>query len=132
LTILGDERDIFIKGRRCENQGLGIGAFAYYRRIVEIKKNQLFDEIIRVAEAVRLEPRIIQELREAREETQFGKAMKTVHAGSDQECLEIATSIRVVLAELAEKIGNALKDERELNEVLGKLTRAGNGRQPAS
>ncbi len=31
LRLLGDERQNFLKGRRCENQGLGVGAFAYYR-----------------------------------------------------------------------------------------------------
>jgi len=33
----------------------------------------------------------------------------------DEECLEIATSIRVVMAELAERMGQALKDEAELS-----------------
>jgi hypothetical protein len=28
ITLIGPDREIFLKGRRCENQGLGIGAFA--------------------------------------------------------------------------------------------------------
>ena len=32
ITLIGPDRDLFLKGRRCENQGLGVGAFAYYRR----------------------------------------------------------------------------------------------------
>jgi hypothetical protein len=52
LRMFGTDRDIFLKGRRCENQGLGIGAFSYYRRIVESHKNQIFDEVIRVAKKV--------------------------------------------------------------------------------
>ena len=35
LDLFGKDRDIFLKGRRCESQGLGIGAFVYYRRVVE-------------------------------------------------------------------------------------------------
>jgi hypothetical protein len=34
------------------------------------------------------------------------------------------TSIRVVLAELAEKVSNALKDERELKDSVAQLLKA--------
>jgi hypothetical protein len=37
---------------------------------------------------------------------------------TDEECLELATSIRVVLTELAERISNALKDDQELKQAL--------------
>ena len=30
ISLVGKERDFFLKGRRCENQSLGIGAYAYY------------------------------------------------------------------------------------------------------
>jgi hypothetical protein len=32
ISLLGSGRELFLKGRRCEIQGLGIGAFVYYRR----------------------------------------------------------------------------------------------------
>ncbi len=44
-----------------------------------------------------------------------------LHAGTDKECLELATSIRVVLTELAERISQALKDEAELNQAVARL-----------
>ena len=31
LKLIGPDREEFLNGRRCENQGLGIGAFIYYR-----------------------------------------------------------------------------------------------------
>jgi hypothetical protein len=34
-TILGEHEDIYRKGLICEGQGYGIGAYAYYRRVVE-------------------------------------------------------------------------------------------------
>src|SRR5262249_37076733 len=34
IRLFGKDRDIFLKGRQCENHGLGIGAFVYYRRVV--------------------------------------------------------------------------------------------------
>ena len=44
-----------------------------------------------------------------------------VHALSDEECLDLAGSIRVVLTELSERLGQALKDEAELTKALHKL-----------
>ena len=44
------EKALLPKGRQCENHGLGVGAFAYYRRVVEMHKNKLFDQIIEAVE----------------------------------------------------------------------------------
>jgi len=40
ISLLGPGRELFLKGRRCEIQGLGIGAFVYYRRVVEGQTKQ--------------------------------------------------------------------------------------------
>jgi hypothetical protein len=56
ITLIGPDRDAFLKGRRCENQGLGVGAFVYYRRVVENQKGRIFDEIIRVTQHLAIEP----------------------------------------------------------------------------
>ena len=90
-------------------------------------------------------------LEEAKIEQQFSRAVKTlkdaippvllinghnplillhsalsqgVHDLPDEDCLALATSIRVVLAELAEKLGQALKDEKELSDAVSKLLQA--------
>lgn len=44
-----------------------------------------------------------------------------IHTKTDDECLEIAHSIRIVLAELSERISISLKDEAELKNALTKL-----------
>jgi len=44
-----------------------------------------------------------------------------IHAKTDEECLELATSIRLVLIELADRIATALKDEAELRTAVTKL-----------
>jgi uncharacterized protein YjaG (DUF416 family) len=44
-----------------------------------------------------------------------------LHEKTDEECLELATSIRLVLTELAERISTALKDEAELRDAVTKL-----------
>jgi hypothetical protein len=148
LRLFGKDSHIFLKGRRCENQGLGIGAFSYYRRIVEGHKDQIFDEIIKVAK--KIAPEMVQGLEVAKNENQFLKAIGSVkdglpqvlfinghspmtllhsalseglHAGTDEECLEAAQDVRLVLSELTERIGAALKDEVELNAAISRLTR---------
>jgi hypothetical protein len=44
-----------------------------------------------------------------------------LHDKSDEECLELAQSIRAVLVELAERLGQALKDEAELKTAVSRL-----------
>ena len=50
MSLVGPEREYFLKGRRAENQGLGIAAYAYYRRVVESQKNRILDKIIQVSQ----------------------------------------------------------------------------------
>jgi hypothetical protein len=52
VELLGGDADYFLKGHRSEAQGLGIAAFAYYRRVVENQRTRIFDEIISAAEHV--------------------------------------------------------------------------------
>jgi hypothetical protein len=49
ITLIGPDRELYLQGRRAENLGLGIGAFAYYRRVVEQQKGRIIREIGRVA-----------------------------------------------------------------------------------
>ena len=148
ITLIGPDREIFIRGRRAENQGLGIGAFAYYRRVVENQKGRLITEIAKVAKRLGATPEELNRFETAVKETQFSRAIDDIksaipqvllinghnpltllhsalseglHAGTDEECLELATSIRVVLTELAERISQALKDEAELKQAISKL-----------
>jgi len=148
IKLIGPDRDDFLKGRRCENQGLGVGAFIYYRRVVENQKNRILGEIIKVSEKISSAPEKIEILKSAINETQFTKALKMakeampesllinghspilllhsalsegVHTLSDEQCLEFAGSVRVVLGELSERLSQALKDEAELTKALSTL-----------
>lgn len=150
ITLIGPDRDQFLKGRRCENQGLGVGAFVYYRRVVENQKNRIFDEIIRVSQHVEADEQLIADLEVAKKEIQFTKGVDAikhalpqsllvnghnpllllhsalsqgVHELDDAECLDAASSVRVVLIELADRLSQAMKDEAELNEAINRLTR---------
>lgn len=148
ISLIGPDRELFIKGRRAENQGLGIGAFAYYRRVIENQKDRIFDEIIRVCKRLKADPSTISDLELAKQETQFSKAVESVkhglpqallvnghnplsllhsalseglHAQTDETCLELATSIRLVLGDFTERVSQVLKDEAELNSAISRL-----------
>lgn len=148
LKLLGDQREMFLQGRRCENQGLGIGAFSYYRRVVEHQKNRIIDEIIKASQTLGVPEAQLDTLRAAKNETQFSKSLTIVkdaipqallikghnpltllhgalseglHGRSDEECLEVAQAVRVVLADLSERLSQVLKDEAELNSALTRL-----------
>jgi hypothetical protein len=148
-SLIGPDRELFIKGRRCENQGLGIGAYAYYRRVVEQQKNRILGEVIRVSQRLDVDEEKIAILKNAQAEQQFAKAMDMVrsavppallvnghnpltllhsalseglHAHSDEACLDLAGTIRVVLMEFSDRLGQTMKDEDELRKAIGRLT----------
>lgn len=78
LKLFGEDRELFLKGRRAENQGLGIAAFAYYRRVVENKRSVLLGKIVEVAERIGADKSVIQQLRAAKESWQFTRSIKPI------------------------------------------------------
>jgi len=148
IELIRPEWEYFKKGRRSENHGLGIAAFAYYRRVIESQKNRILDEMIRAAKKLSATQEVIDELAHAKEERQFKKAIEGVkaglpamlliggvnpltlvhnalseglHAETDEQCLQVATDIRIVMTELAERLSQVLKDEAELNGAVTRL-----------
>jgi hypothetical protein len=149
FKLIGEEyRELFLQGRRAELKGLGIGAYAYYRRIVEHQKYRIIDEIRKVAAKLGASRDTLKAFEDARLETQFATAIERVktaipqsllvdshnpltllhnalseglHEMTDDECLALARSIRVLLIELAERITTALKEEAELKSAVSQL-----------
>jgi hypothetical protein len=148
LRLFGKDRDNFIKGRQCENQGLGVGAFAYYRRVVENHKNEIFDEIIKVCETVGAPQKLIEELDRAKKAISFSNAMEQIktalpeglringrnpllalhnalsiglHNESDTKCLEAAHDVRLVLTALIERMSLLRQDKSELDGAVQRL-----------
>jgi hypothetical protein len=60
ITLIGPDRELFLQGRRAENRGMGIGAFSYYRRVVENQKGRIISEIARVAQKLGAKPRVLE------------------------------------------------------------------------
>lgn len=148
IAIIGQDRETFLMGKRAESHGLGLGAFTYYRRVVENQKIRLIDTIIKVGSKVGCPKEMIAVLENAKTQPQFSKAVELIkdaipqvllinghnpltllhsalsrgiHAETDEECLELAATIRLVLGDMAERMAQALKDQAELHAALSKL-----------
>lgn len=151
MSLVGSERDYFLKGRRAESQGMGIAAFAYYRRVVETKKFEILDSIINVCRRVNAPLEMVEAIERAQKETQFKNAIEAIkdgipeslfidghnplsllhvalsdglHNESDEECLARATTIRTALAALVERVATVLKEEKELSEAIARLAQS--------
>jgi hypothetical protein len=146
--LLDSDASLFSKGLKCEKCGLGMGAFAYYRRVVENQKTHLIGEMLKVAQKLNSPADAIAQLKEAHKEQQFARAIDKVgravpesllvyshnplkllhksisigvHYDSDEEYLTIAHSIRLVLVDLAKRISLALKEQNELRSAISEL-----------
>ena len=139
--------DLYRKGVRAEAQGLGVGAATYFRRIVDEQWTRLVKEIRKAAELLGVEDLGVYDV--ALQETQFSRAVKTLkdaipekllilggenpltllyqplskqlHTLTDEECLQQAADIRVVLTALLENIADVLKNQDELREAATRL-----------
>jgi len=156
--LIGSSWDLYQKGCQSENQGKGIGAFAYYRRVVDSQKNKIFDELIKVSERLGADKQLISELTAAKEEHQFkGSIDKIKHAlpqalminghnpltllytalsdglhnHSERDCLILAAHIRTVLTAMIERMAEAVKDDKELDAAVAKLLEMGRAKKEA-
>jgi hypothetical protein len=145
LQLAGNEIGTLKKGRQSENQSLGIGAFAYYRRVVERQKSRLIDELSNAIERLGGDAATLEQLELARHENQFSKAIQLMaavmpkelyvsgqnaltllhgplsvglHGLSDTECLVMAHNIRIVLAALLERIQMITEEKAELDAAI--------------
>ena len=139
--------ELYRKGSRAEAQGLGIGAATYFRRIVEKQWKLLVTEIRKAAKRLGVEDLRLYDA--AIQEKQFSKAVgmltdaipdrllilngenpltllyqplsRQLHGLTDEECLQQAADIRVVLTALLENIADVLKAQDELHEAVMRL-----------
>lgn len=150
ISLIGSDRELFLKGIKCESQKLGIAAFSYYRRVIENQKNRLIDNIANVLTNLKVDNEALVLLENAKNEIQFKTSMNKLkpylpkellihdsnplvllhkslsvglHGMTDEECLEYAHSIRVVLTELADRLKSLLADHNELKRALKNLNK---------
>ena len=146
--LLGDvDLELYRKGTRAEAQGLGIGAATYFRRIVDNQWKQLVTEIREAA--AKLGYADLKVFDDALAEISFQKAVDMLegaippkllildgenpltllykplsvqlHTLTDEECLQQAVDIRLVLTALLENISDVLKEQDKLKEAANRL-----------
>jgi hypothetical protein len=145
--LLGENASYYRKGLICESQGYGIGAFGYYRRIVEEVIDELLDEIsyllagdelTKYQEALQLTKKTIV----AQDKIELVKDLlppilrpdgmnplsvlhsslsEGLHAGSDEECLGYARECREVLVFLATQVAASKATGRSFTDSMRKL-----------
>ena len=79
MKLVAEDRELFLKGRRAELHGLGIGAFAYYRRVVEEQKGRIIEEIGKVATKIKPSKETAELFARAMVESQFKTAIDMIH-----------------------------------------------------
>ena len=144
----GSSKELYLNGRRAESQGLGIGAHAYYRRVVENSRTRLLEKIIEVAKLVDAPTTAVKQLENAVKETRFAESMKLaadalpkaliigeqnpltvlhkatskgLHEETDAVCLAKAQAIRKVLVWMIEAIDGILKNRKEVENAIKEL-----------
>lgn len=150
--VIGEaNREHFLQARRSIARGLGIGAYAYYRRIVENTKFDLVGSVLEVAQATNALPAAqIELLKKARSETQFSKAIdmlrevsaipavllieghnpllllhdllsEGIHQLDERECLERAQQAEVILCEIADRLQIALTERKTVKAAISSI-----------
>jgi hypothetical protein len=140
-------REYFLQARRAIARGLGIGAYSYYRRIIENKKFDLVGSVLEVAQATNASSDQIELLKKAQVETQFSKAIdmlrdvsaipavllinghnplsivhdllsEGIHKLTDAECLERAQQAEIILCEVANRMQIAVTEQKTVKDAL--------------
>ena len=155
----GDHFPTLEKAWRSEQLGFGIGAFAYYRRVVEDSWKKILGEMRRAADKLDNCAGVIADIDSAMSERQFSKSIASIktafpeelrvhgsnpllllhsatsiglHGLSDEDCLTHAHDVRVVLVEMVERVDRVLSDARTSAESVKRLRSLTNAGKPNS
>lgn len=144
---LGSSKVLFKKGLICESQSYGIGAFTYYRRIIESVIDKLLEEL---AELISDQDRDsylealkqVKKSKVAKDKIEVVKEMmpgslrpggsnplglihdslsKGIHVETDEECLRYAATIRVALTYLVDQIYRSKDERTKFSESISQL-----------
>lgn len=144
-----DDLELYRKGLRTEREGHGIGAAAYFRRVVDNQWKALVKRLRDAAEKLGTPSEELKIFNEALAQTQFSAAVDMlkdaipakllildgrnpltllykplsvqIHELSDQQCLQQAADIRVVLNETFDNISRVLSDDEMLKAAVTRL-----------
>lgn len=136
---------LYKKGRISENFSYGIGAYTYYRRIVELKIDELLEKIKEFfpSEERKVYEGILEKMKKERNADKkinlvkdiitdeilsdnplkllYSILSKGIHALSDEECLEYASTVRELLLLLIKKIESKKEDKEKYQKAQMKI-----------
>ncbi len=144
---LGKYVDLFKKGLICEAQGYGIAAYSYYRRIVELIIDELLEDIYELMDGEKKEEykEALQKTKNAQNTSDKIALVKDllppvikadginplgalyqllsegIHNKSDDDCINIAHNIRIILVFLIKQIIRSKNEKKEFTESMKKI-----------
>jgi len=145
--LLGDQWQLYLKARRSELAGLGIGSFTYYRRIIEHVWQTVLARLVQVARIEGSADKIAA-LEAAQQQREFTRSMEQakefipgslyvnghnpfqalydacgdgIHEYSDEECIKRSRIIRLVLRRFSERAKAVLSEDTEFRTAVGSL-----------
>jgi hypothetical protein len=144
-----EDLELYRKGLRTEREGHGIGAAAYFRRVVDNQWRALVKKLRDAAQKLGTPPEKLKVFQEALDQPQFSTAVDMlkdaippkllildgrnpltllykplsiqIHELNDEQCLQQAADIRVVLNETFDNISRVLKDDESLKSAVTRL-----------
>lgn len=150
-----DNLELYKRGIVSESQGYGVGAFAYYRQVVENKVDDLITGIEELVKSNEEETRLAFENARNPESVAekikaiydhmpatlspggknvlkivYGKLSTGLHSMSDPECLESAQAIRGCLLFLIKKMEEQKRDDQAFLNSIKELERDNNIKSP--
>lgn len=146
-AMLGSHKEYLQRGMISESQGYGIGAFSYYRRIVEEtidslladveqlipeSEREAFSEALAKTKQTRVTSEkieLVQDLLPAilRPDNMnplsllHGVLSEGLHAETDERCLELASEVREILTFLATQVASASRSSKAFSERMRSL-----------
>lgn len=153
--LLGDHSDFYKRGLVCESQGYGIGAFAYYRRIVEEVIDELLVSIEGLLTDAAEKKKYVAALEEVKKTTVTQEKIEMVidllpislrpdgmnplsalhsalsegiHAENEETCLEYAETVRDALVFLVNRLVRTKSENKSFSASMRKLLDKKNGK----
>jgi hypothetical protein len=145
--------ELYRKGLRSEREGQGIGAAAYFRRVVDNQWKALVAKLHDAAKKLGTSAEKLKLFEDAILQPQFSTAVELLkdaipakllildgqnpltllykplsvqlHNLSDKECLQQAADIRVILNETFDNISRVLSDDETLKAAVSRLQKSG-------
>jgi hypothetical protein len=141
---LGEHADYYKRGLICESQSYGIGAFAYYRRIVEEIIDKLLAEIpnlmtgaekekyLEALKQVKTTRRVDEKIKLVKDllppilkpngmnplQVLYGPLSEGLHGKTDEQCVVMAESVRMVLVYLADRLQTVKTADAEFTKNM--------------